>query len=132
MRLKKISLLQIAYMFFAISFILLVWYIVNLFISGYINIYRPFDLETSSKISPFLGSFIAPLIGLATTILLLDNLLEFKRDNKKTDEKFEKKITLKHCQMFLVEIQLDLKRLSDKGIHSVVAMGLSNKCSSGG
>jgi hypothetical protein len=100
-----------------------------LVLHGYINPLYEFDLVTATNISPFLGNFIAPFVTLASALLvlenlkevrmsnaiLLENLNEVKAYNQLTIYKYKREITLKQCQVYLIDIQADIKVISEKG-----------------
>lgn len=67
--------------------VVLIWYLFALFGNGYINPFSKFDLKVASEISPFIGSFIAPLFTLASVFFVLENLKEFKKNNEQTIKK---------------------------------------------
>ena len=113
-----------------IIIVVIVWYIYNLIKYKYIYYHYDFDLKTANNISLFLGNFVAPFITLITALLLLDNLKEvrnnnkivlenlneFKQLNRETKVKAKREETLRQCQIYLIDLQIDLKNLNDLNI----------------
>ena len=110
---NKIQIVYFYILLFVIITLLILWYLWNLYLIGFINIKGKFDLETATKISPFFGSIVAPLITLASTLLVFENLREFKHNNLDNKNKNSTELTLKQCHFFLIDIQIDTKRLAD-------------------
>jgi hypothetical protein len=65
---------RIAIITLLIGFGLLLFYLLQLCIHGYINPTKSFSIERSKEIAPFVGSFIAVFFSLAGTLLILENL----------------------------------------------------------
>jgi hypothetical protein len=57
-----------------LGFIILIFYLFELWIEGYINPTSSFSVDRAKDISPFVGSFIAVFFSLGSTLLVLENL----------------------------------------------------------
>lgn len=82
-RLSGISLRKLAIGSLLLGIGLLLFYVIQLCLEGYINPRASFSLDRAKEIAPFVGSFIAVFFSLGGTLLVLENLrLQVAINNK--------------------------------------------------